>query len=362
MREAARPEPPTSPPSSRTPHRLQVLGGFVALLVLAGGVAVWWLGRQLAPVAPAGQGVPGQALELEVLPGWGANEVGSALEAAGLVRNARVFSLYLRAEGLDREIGEGLYTLNPALSTPEIAERLAAGGRPRALTVVIPEGFRASQVAERLAARDLGGGVVLRRLIDDPGELRPPFIPAGFGLEGYLFPASYELPLRSTPEGVLQTMLNRFEAELTPETRTQLDALDLSVHAWVTLASMIQAEAGSYDEMPLIAGVFLNRLELGMPLQSDPTVAYGLNKRLPELSALDGDLQRDHPWNTYTRSGLPAGPIGNPGRHALEVVFNAQRTDENGEPYLFFLHGNGGEFRPNLTLEGHNRDIERFLR
>ncbi len=199
-------------------------------------------------------------------------------------------------------------------------------------------------------------------LIADPGPLRPPFIPKGVGLEGYLFPASYELPLHATPEGILGAMLSRFERELTPETRAQLDASGLSVHAWVTLASMIQAEAGNYDEMPLIAGVFLNRLELGMPLQSDPTVAYGLNKRLPELSALEGDLERDHPWNTYTRTGLPAGPIGNPGHHALQVVFNPQLTDEAGEPYLYFLHGLGGEFRPNLTLEGHNRDVEAFLR
>lgn len=364
--EASRPDtqtdPQTEPQGSprRTPRWLKALGGLLLLAVLAGGALAWWVGRQLAPVNP-GAAAPELGVELEVLPGWGANEVGEALEDAGLVRSGRVFSLYLRTRGLDREIGEGLYSLSPALSTPEIARRLAEGGRARTVTVVIPEGFRAVQVAERLAAQNLGGPR-LAALVTDPGPLRPPFVPEGAGLEGYLFPASYELPLQATAEGALGAMLSRFERVLTPETRANLEALGLSVHEWVTLASMIQAEAGNPGEMPIIAGVFLNRLGLGMPLQSDPTVAYGLGKRLPELSALDGDLQRDHPWNTYTRTGLPAGPIGNPGEHALEVVFNAQRTNEDGEPYLYFLHGLGGEFRPNLTLEDHNRDVEAFLR
>jgi UPF0755 protein len=117
--------------------------------------------------------------------------------------------------------------------------------------------------------------------------------------------------------------------------------------------------------MPLIAGVFLNRLELGMALQSDPTVAYGLGKRLPELSASAGDLRRDHEWNTYTRPGLPSGPISNPGRAALHSLFAPVRTDDQGREYLYFLHGTSeGEpiFRLNTGLEGHNRDVFRYLR
>jgi UPF0755 protein len=353
--EASLPDPKSRPQG--VPRWLKLLGGLSLLAALALGALAWWAGRLLAPAAPGAT----HDVELEVLPGWGASEVASALEDAGLVRSGRAFSLYLRAAGLDRSVGEGLYNLSPGLSAPDIARRLGEGGRARTVTVVIPEGFRAVQVAERLAALELVGPE-FSALIADPGELRPAFVPEGVGLEGYLFPASYELPLQATAEGVLSTMLNRFERVLTPERRAQLDALGLSVHEWVTLASMIQAEAGHPGEMPIIAGVFLNRLELGMPLQSDPTVAYGLGKRLPELSALEGDLQRDHPWNTYTRTGLPVGPIGNPGEHALEVIFHAQRTNEDGEPYLYFLHGLGGEFRPNLTLEDHNRDVETFLR
>jgi UPF0755 protein len=100
----------------------------------------------------------------------------------------------------------------------------------------------------------------------------------------------------------------------------ELERLGLDLHAWVTLASMVQAEAGDDGEMGIIAGVFLNRLEIGMPLQSDPTVAYGLGKDLPELDFPAGDFEVDHPWNTYTRGGLPVGPIGNPGAAALAAV------------------------------------------
>lgn len=325
-----------------------------ALLIGGGLVGLGWVQRQLGPISDTGP-----TREFEVEPGWGAAQVAGALEEAGLVRNARVFSLYLQLEGLDRDVGEGLYTLSPTLSTPQVAERLAGGGQPRVASVVIPEGFRAAQVAARLRAdMDLD----VRPLVKKPGALRPSFVPPGVGLEGYLFPASYEVPVGSSAGEVVQLMLHRFERELTPETRRRLQGLGLSVHEWVTLASMVQAEAGSYKEMPIIAGVFLNRLERNMRLQSDPTVAYGLGKRLPELDAVAGDIDRDTPWNTYTRSGLPRTPIGNPGVHALKVIFGAERTDATGKPYLYFLHGTDGSFRPNLTLEDHNRDVEAYLR
>ena len=153
--------------------------------------------------------------------------------------------------------------------------------------------------------------------------------------------------------------------EFPHELVSRLGELGLTVHQWVTLASMVQAEAANRGEMPVIAGVFLNRLELGMPLQSDPTVAYGLGKPMPALDAVAGDLRVDTPWNTYTRPGLPFGPIGNPGAEALDAVLEPQRYAEDGALYLFFLHGvSDGQtvFRPNTNLPAHNRDVETFLR
>lgn len=111
--------------------------------------------------------------------------------------------------------------------------------------------------------------------------------------------------------------------------------------------------------MPYIAGVFLNRLERGMPLQADPTVAYALGKRLPELSRPDGDFAVDSPYNTYRYAGLPPGPIGNPGRAALLAVLNPVRFDEKGRPYLYFFHAQGRLYL-NVDFAGHLRDLARY--
>lgn len=347
---------PRLPKRRRTWPRL--LLGLLALLTAA-VAGVFYLRAQLAPVSPVSA-----PREFEVLPGWGAARIAQALEREGLVRDARVFGYYLRYRGLERSLGEGLYQLDPSMSAEEIAAALERGGRPRAAFVVIPEGFRLQDVARRLERDGLGDESSWLELMREPGALRPSYAPEDATLEGYLFPAGYQLPLDSTPEAVLRPMLERFDEEL-EQHREALAAAGLSVPAWVTLASMVQAEAANPKEMPIIAGVFLNRLEREMPLQSDPTVAYGLGKSLPQLDALAGDLTRDHPWNTYTRQGLPYGPIDNPGEDALEAVLSPQRSDEAGRPYLYFLHGSdAGQpvFRPNATLEEHERDIERYLR
>lgn len=309
-------------------------------------------------------------VEFEVLPGWGGSQVAASLHDEGLIRSPLAFTSYLRFKDLDHSIGEGLYDLNPTMSVAEIAAELAAGGRPRLVSIVVPEGWRAANVVARLAANGVADAPSLDELVRRPGkELAPSYLPSGRGLEGYLFPATYDVPLHASAEEALGMMVERFEDELaaieTPDIAALLAERGLSVHSWVTLASMVQAEAASVEEMGIIAGVFVNRLDLGMPLQSDPTVAYGLGKSLPELSAVAGDLRIDTPWNTYTQPGLPFGPIGSPGAEALRSVLEPERYAADGALYLFFLHGNdAGEpvFRPNTNLPAHNRDVEAFLR
>jgi UPF0755 protein len=305
-------------------------------------------------------------VEFEVLPGWGGSKVAAELADAGLVRSAPLFGAYLRVRDLDHSIGEGLYDLTPAMSAADIAERLVAGGRPRVVSIAVPEGWRAANVVERLAANGVSTATDLAALVADPAELGISFLPPERPLEGFLFPAVYEVPLKAEASEALALMVERFGMELddiAPAER--LEELGLSVYGWVTLASMVQAEAASDEEMPIIAGVFANRLELGMLLQSDPTVAYGLGKQLPELSAVAGDLQVDTPWNTYTRAGLPFSPIGNPGREALLAVLSPERYTSDGALYLYFLHGTDAGvpvFRPNTNLPAHNSDVETYLR
>jgi UPF0755 protein len=329
---------------------------FLVLLAVAAVAYVDW-GLRPAGASP-------QTVVFEVPRGSGARAVASALHQEGLVREPRVFLGLLVWQGLDRRLGEGLYDLAPAMDAFEVAAALARGGRPRTVRIVIPEGSRLSDVARRLEAAGLATGEAALEVARAPTE-RPRSAPEGAGLEGYLFPAIYEVPVDEPPERTYARMVERFERELDDETRGRVAAAGLDVHEWVTLASIVQSEAAGDHEMPLIAGVFLNRLDLGMPLQSDPTVAYGLGKDLPALDYPAGDFQIDHPWNTYTRDGLPEGPIGNPGRSALEAVLAPERTTPAGDPWLYFLHGRGADgpvFRPNVDLEGHLRDVDRYLR
>ena len=350
---------PPQPVGNRRPgSRLMTAALSILLLAVACVLAVAYL---LSPPSATPT-----AVEFEVLPGWGAGRVAEELQAAGLVRSATVFGAYLRFKDLDRSVGEGLYDLTPAMSAAAIAARLVEGGRPRVVSIVVPEGWRAANVVERLAANGVSTTAELQAVVADPSALEWEFLPPGRPLEGFLFPAVYEVPVRAEAREALDMMVERFALELADiAPGERLQELGLSVYGWVTLASMVQAEAASPDEMPIIAGVFANRLELGMLLQSDPTVAYGLGKQLPELSAVAGDLRVDTPWNTYTRAGLPSGPIGNPGRDALLAVLSPERYTSDGALFLYFLHGTDAGvpvFRPNTNLPAHNSDVETYLR
>lgn len=363
--------------SARRPRSGRRRGRAVALALLLVTVlaAAAWVGARFVLSAPSATPA---AVEFEVLPGWGGARVADELEELGLVRSARAFSAYLRLRDLDHSIGEGLYDLSPTLSAAEVAERLNAGGRPRTVRIVIPEGWRAEEVITRLAENGVADLEELQSVVTDPGPaVAPEYLPAGAGLEGYLFPAAYDMPLHASAEEALAWLVSTLDETLfspamldgVPGAEDGLEAIlgaiGIDVHGWVTLASIVQAEAASDEEMGIIAGVFLNRLDFGMPLQADPTVAYGLGKSLPELSALAGDLRVDTPWNTYTRPGLPVGPIGNPGRAALRAILEPVRYSDDGFAYLYFLHGDDGGtpvFRPNTSLPAHERDVDVYLR
>ena len=124
---------------------------------------------------------------------------------------------------------------------------------------------------------------------------------------------------------------------------------------------MVQAEAANDEEMPIIAGVFMNRLRDGVRLGSDPTVAYGLGKDLPELDRSAGDFEKDHEWSTYTRKGLPKTPINNPGEAALLAVLKPERKLPDGRDAMYFLHGKNGKIYVNNTYDEHLADSNRYM-
>jgi UPF0755 protein len=323
---------------------------FAALLALLGGGALY--ASNLVSATGVGK------VTLEIKPGMNLGEVAKILKDKGLIRSAQAFRALLKISGNEVVLRDGLYDLSGKQSNLEIAKALGLKGRPREVRVTIPEGLRLVDVAARFGTTQFGSTEdFLKAFANKSIE---PEIKSAPNLEGFLFPATYLFTPEDTPASITKTLVSRFNQELSSSRLEKLRALKLNVFEWVTLASVVQAEAGNDGEMPTIAGVFLNRLEIGMALQSDPIIAYGLNKRLPELSRRDGDFKIDTPYNSYKNTGLPPTPINNPGSAALEAILMSKRTNENGQKYLYFLHGRGGEFRPNTNFNAHLRDTDRF--
>jgi UPF0755 protein len=286
-------------------------------------IYLWTQAEALGAPGPA----EAPAVDFEVAEGEGLDSVGQRLAVAGLIRDAGAFGLLARVRGLDTGVKAGLHRLTPAMSAEEVLQDLQAGSG-ESLRVTLPEGRRAEEVAEVLA----GAGVVDRSAFltavglgqggGDAVADRPP----GTGLEGYLFPDTYDFTPGSDATVVLATLLDNFERRLTPELRAEAAAAGLSVYEVVTLASIVERETAMASERPMVARVYLNRLaEAPFLLNADPTVQYGLGYDAGTGSwwkrplTVD-DLRSESAYNSYTQPGLPPGPIASPGLAALEAV------------------------------------------
>ncbi|GGL11662.1 endolytic transglycosylase MltG [Deinococcus radiotolerans] len=330
---------------------LRVLAIFTLLLFGAVGGALWYVRGLLGPAG-------GAPYTLTVKPGDTLAGVASTLQERRIVKNGDVLRFLMKRSGTAGSLKEGLYDLNGQMTAEQVAAKLAGPARIPTVSVTIPEGRRVRDLPAIFQKAGFDGAAILKVLND--AALSPYASGKQQNLEGFLFPATYDLRPQATPQQVVQTLLDRMSREFTPERVASAKKLGLSVRDWVILASMVQAEAANDTEMPVIAGVFLNRLRDGMTLGSDPTVAYGLGKNLPELDRSAGDFTKDTPYSTYTRAGLPAGPINNPGEAALLAVLQPRRTLTDGRDAVYFLHGLNGKIYVNHTFAEHNRDIARY--
>ena len=319
----------------------------VALLVPAAALA--WLWSALRPVA--GHGAPDVVFVVE--PGTTLRGLGRRLAAAGLVRDARAFEWLGRHRQAASRLRAGEYALSPALPAPAILERIVAGA-VRTHEVVLPEGLTASEVAGRLEAAGLADASRVLSVVRDPDA------PArlgveGPGLEGYLFPETYQLARGLPAAEVVAALVAEFLRVWEPLAPLAAER-GLSMRETVTLASIVEKETGAPDERPRIASVFWNRLARGMRLETDPTVIYG-------IVGFDGNLTRAHledatnPYNTYQIPGLPPGPIANPGRAALRAVVSPEQTE-----YLYFVSRNDGSHVFSRTYREHVNAVNRYQR
>jgi UPF0755 protein len=290
---------------------------------------------------------------VEVRRGSSLGAVAQELESRGLIRSAVAFKWLARYRNQAGDLQVGEYRLSAALSPEEILSQIVEG-HVAIYEVVIPEGLTAAQVALRLEAAGLADAADFADVVEDSTGAAALGV-RGATLEGYLFPDTYRLPRGLSSRDVAKVLIDRFFEvwrEIEPRAREQ----QLSMREVVTLASIVEKETAARDERPLIASVFRNRLKRGMRLETDPTVIYGIPN-------FDGNLRRRdlenaaNPYNTYIISGLPPGPIANPGAESLRAVVNPAESD-----YLFFVSRNDGTHVFSKTYREHVLAVNQYQR
>ncbi len=297
-----------------------------------------------------------------------AGVVAANLEAEGLLRNRELFLNYVRFYGLDSRLEAGAFIVDPALSIPEVAQQLT-DARAQEITLRFLEGWRAEEMAAYLAATtpaEIDADRFLSIVYGRAAFALSDFeflggLPTGASLEGYLFPDTYLVPLDATTDDLIAMMLNNFGRQVDGALRAGYAAQGLSLHEAVTLASIVERETPIREERPLVAGVFLNRLRVPMPLQADPTVQYALGYS-PATSSWwksplsSADLQIDSPYNTYRVEALPPGPIASPGLASLQAVAAPQSSD-----FIYFVAdcSRPGAHLFSVTYEEHLQNVAR---
>jgi len=303
------------------------------------------------------QGYLDSEVTVSLDPGCTAEAAAIRLEDAGIVASARFFVHFLKWQDWTHRVQAGTYRFHRPLTLPEVARTVVRGEVAR-VTVTLPEGWTASRMFRELESAGIGRYDEYRRLWSDPRRVAD-FAPEARTLEGYLFPDTYEVPAGMRAEELTAVLVNRFREVALPLLVARGIRTRWNTHQLVTLASLVEKEAGASDERPLVASVFVNRLERGMRLQCDPTVIYAewLAKGEWDGEINRSDLARQSPYNTYLNSGLPPGPVANPGRGAIMAAIKPASSN-----YLYFVSMNNGRHLFSDNLREHNRAVKKYQR
>ncbi len=306
-------------------------GKWILALVLAAGVGIGlaWIAAALGPARPGDR----SGVIFEVRPGDGLAAISDRLARSKLVRSPLVFHAVSRI--LAEPIRAGWYDLRHSMNALQVLVTLHQA--PSAQRLTIPEGYSIQQIADLTAKLGISSAADVESAAASPAPYLQRFpwlsiLPEGASLEGFLFPDTYFLPAHQIPARLLVTMmLARFGQVVWPKLENRTGPL--GPFQVITLASIVEREAKRESERPVIAGVFLSRLRLGMPLGSDPTVEYALGLHEDPAHPLTlADVRVASPYNTYRYRGLPPGPIANPGMACIEATLHPART-----PYLYFV-------------------------
>jgi len=298
-------------------------------------------------------GPPGEPVRVTVPEGASFASVVRDLVDRGLVRRAWTLEFFAKATRGDRQIQRGTYEFARGVPALDILRAMVRGDI-LAVFVTVPEGFTTWQIAGAVQAAGIDSVAMLSACRD--ADLRGALGVPVESLEGYLFPDTYRVPFGSDARDVVAQMLTRFHAAWTPEMERSANEIGMARHAVVTMASIIESEARVPDERPVVSAVYHNRLQRGMKLDADPTVAYAMGGFRGRLYFRD--LKIDSPYNTYRHAGLPPGPICSPGESSLRAALHPE--PEVGA--LYFVARGDGRHVFSTTLREHDAAVRAIRR
>lgn len=336
-----------------------VVGGIGSLIVYN------YVESALLPLDPNSE----ETITVDIPIGSGLDSISSELEKSGIIKNAKIFKYYAKFNN-ESQFQAGEYSLTKAMTLDEIIESLKSGKiyREPVFSLTIPEGLTIEQIGQvvekntKHSADDFFKLVTSEEFVDRMMIKYPNVLGAEikgenvrYALEGYLFPATYPF-FEENPsiESIVDTMLANTDKVVTSYVDL-LQAEEKSVHWLLTFASLLEEEATAQTDRATIASVFYNRIEEGMPLQTDPTVLYA--KGTHKDRVLFEDLEFDNPYNTYQNTGLPPGPIANAGKSSIEAALDPSDTD-----YFYFLADKEGTNHFSVTYDEHLQKIDEFLK
>ena len=326
---------------------------FVIALIVAAAIAgyLWYcIEKPYGTIPPGGSFV-------NIPHGASRRTVTHLLQEGGIIRSSVAFEVYARRHP-KRTLQAGDYFFDHPLAGKEVFWKLA-NGEVFEQPFTVREGETIFDVAHDLESAKYMPADEFLKAAQDPSQIKDLF-PDARTLEGFLFPATYNLPHHAAAAELTGMMVHKFREAMAGLSANMKDSKDLgsTIGSIVTMASLVERETPKPDERPLVAGVFTNRLGKNMPLQCDPTVIYALEQEGKYNGTLTlKDLRMDSPYNTYVHTGLPPGPIGNPGEVALRAALHPADTD-----YLYFVaNTQGGHFFA-VTLAEHNANVAKYHR
>lgn len=303
-----------------------------------------------------------EVIELELPAGTSTNGIANILHENNLIKDKLIFKVRVKLLDKVGKLKAGNYELSKGMTMDQIIESLAQGGKSGdTLKFTIPEGYEIYLIGEKLEKEGLINKDRFMDLSSDKKNFEEEFnflkeLDEGQSLEGFLFPSTYEVFKDADEEDIISKMLEEFELVYKETIRDKVEDLGLSLNEVITMASLVEREARTDGERGLIAGVYYNRIKIGMKLQCDATVQYALGERKERL--LYKDLEINSPYNTYLHYGLPIGPISSVGIPSIEAALEPEESD-----YLYYVA------KPDLsghvfskTLDDHNKAKKEYLK